>query len=154
MKKLKEIFKSEKFKTFSKKVFTKKKIAAAIAIVLLIAGIKVGYSEFFEARGGRNNIAAQANGFRRQDSRGNFDGRRQSGDYGSNTQRKGRNGVQAPNGDYGQNNGAPAQNNGATQNNGPAQNNGSAPSNGPTQNGGSADGTSGASLNKAPVNRN
>lgn len=59
--KLKGFFKSEKLREVTKKIFTTKKIRAAIAVVVLLIGLKVGFMLGFQVRGtvlkvGTNNI--------------------------------------------------------------------------------------------------
>jgi hypothetical protein len=49
--KFKAMFQNEKLKVLSKKVFTKKKIGAAIVAVALIIGLKIGYSLMYEVNG-------------------------------------------------------------------------------------------------------
>lgn len=46
-----QIINNEKFRSFSKKVFTKRNIGGALAAVVVIVGLKVGYSAAFEVNG-------------------------------------------------------------------------------------------------------
>ena len=48
---LKKLFKSENLKAFSKKIFTKKKVGAAIAIIVLLTAARIGFSLMFEIKG-------------------------------------------------------------------------------------------------------
>jgi hypothetical protein len=49
--KINQILTNEKFRNFSKKVFTKRKIGGAFAAIVVIVGLKVGYSLAFEVKG-------------------------------------------------------------------------------------------------------
>lgn len=51
MEKVKRMFQSEKLKGFSKKIFTKKKIGTVIAIIVLIAACRIGFSLMYEVNG-------------------------------------------------------------------------------------------------------
>ena len=49
--KLKAILNKDTLKELSKKIFTKKKIGAVIAVVVIAAGLKLGYSQLFDIEG-------------------------------------------------------------------------------------------------------
>jgi hypothetical protein len=49
--KVRNLFKGDNLKGFSKKIFTKKKIGAAVAVIVFLAAAKIGYSLAFEVNG-------------------------------------------------------------------------------------------------------
>lgn len=49
--KLQSIFNGKKLKSFSKRIFTKKKIVSAVVIIVLLAALKIGYFLAFKVEG-------------------------------------------------------------------------------------------------------
>jgi len=54
--KIKAFFQNEKLKRFTKKVFNKKTITAAIIILVLAAGLRIAFSLMFEIEGTVNKV--------------------------------------------------------------------------------------------------